>query len=450
MSFRDDFVWGAAAASYQIEGAAREDGKGPSVWDQMCREPGRIWQGQNGDVACDHYHRYAEDVALMKAVGLKAYRLSISWPRVIPDGAGKVNDKGLAFYDRLIDELLGAGVQPWVTLFHWDYPWSLFCRGGWLNRDSSDWFAEYARVVVERLSDRVTDWMTLNEPQCFIGLGHRTGRHAPGLRLDMHDVLLASHNALLAHGKGVQAIRAASAGACRVGFAPTGGLHYPVSDSQADVEAARKATFAVRPDNVMGNAWWSDPIFLGHYPEEGGEVYGDKLPSIADGDMETIAQPLDFYGVNHYSGVPVRAGGDGQAVEVPHAEGHSLTAFRWFVTPEALYWLAKFLYERYGKPIVVTENGMSNVDWVSMDGKVHDPQRIDFTRRYLRQLKRAADDGVDVRGYFHWSIMDNFEWAEGFKERFGLIYVDYPTGRRIPKDSARWYSEVIASNGKNL
>jgi beta-glucosidase len=450
MPFRDDFVWGAAAASYQVEGAAREDGKGLSVWDQMCRERGRIWQGQTGDVACDHYHRHVEDVALMKQIGLKAYRLSVSWPRVIPEGTGKVNDKGLAFYDALVDELLAAGVRPWVTLFHWDYPYALYCRGGWLNRASADWFADYARVIVDKLSDRVSHWMTLNEPQCFIGLGHRTGEHAPGLKLDMCDVLLAAHNTLLAHGKGVQAIRAASKQPCQVGFAPTGGLRYPTSDSPADVEAARKETFTVRPDNVMGNAWWSDPIFLGHYPEQGLAVHGARMPAVADGDMETICQPLDFYGVNHYSGVPVRAGDDGQAVVVPFPEGHPQTAIRWWVTPEALYWLAKFLHERYGKPIVVTENGLSNEDWVSLDGEVHDPQRIDFTRRYLRQLKRAAEEGVDVRGYFHWSIMDNFEWAEGFKERFGMIYVDYLTGKRIPKDSARWYSKVIASNGENL
>jgi len=450
MPFRDDFAWGAAAAAYQIEGAHLEDGKGLSVWDQMCREPGRIWQGHTGDVACDHYHRYAEDVALMKEIGLSAYRLSISWPRVMPDGVGSVNEKGLAFYDRLIDELIAAGIQPWVTLFHWDYPYSLYCRGGWLNRDSSDWFAEYARVMVEKLSDRVSHWITLNEPQCFVGLGHRSGVHAPGLKLDMSDVLLAAHNTLLSHGKAVEVIRDTSKQPCLIGFAPTGGVHYPVSDSPEDIEVARRETFAVRPGNVMGNAWWADPIFTGKYPKEGVDLYGHAMPKIEAGDMEIISQPLDFYGINHYQGIRVRAAEDGSPVTVPLDDGHPQTAIRWFVTPEAMYWVCKFIYERYGKPIVITENGMSNIDWVSSDGHVHDPQRIDFTQRYLQQLKRAVEDEVDIRGYFHWSIMDNFEWAEGYKERFGMIHVDYPSGKRTLKDSARWYSTVIATNGDNL
>jgi len=450
MPFRKDFVWGAAAASYQVEGAAAADGKGPSVWDEMCRVPGRIWQGQTGQVACDHYHRHAEDVALMKQIGLMAYRLSISWPRVMPEGVGPVNDKGLAFYDKLVDELLAAGIQPWVTLFHWDYPYALYCRGGWLNPASSDWFAEYTRAVVEKLSDRVRHWMTLNEPQCFIDLGHRSGVHAPGLKLGMADALLATHNVLLAHGKGVQAIRASSKRNCQVGYAPVGRGRHPASDSPADIEAARQATFMVWADHLFSNTWWSDPILLGRYPEDGLKLYAKDMPAVAAGDMETICQPLDFYGVNYYSGAPVRAGKDGRPEEVEHPDGHPQTAIRWFVTPEGLYWLARFLHQRYGKPIVITENGMSNIDWVATDGKVHDPQRIDFTRRYLLQLKRAAEDGVDVRGYFHWSIMDNFEWAEGYKERFGLIYVDYPTGKRTPKDSAWWYAEVIKSNGENL
>jgi len=450
MSFPKDFVWGAAAASYQIEGAAFEDGKGLSVWDMMCRQEGRIWSGHTGDVACDHYHRHAEDVGYMKQLGLRAYRLSISWPRVIPAGAGEVNDKGLEFYDRLIDELLAAGVQPYVTLFHWDYPYELYCRGGWLNAESPEWFADYTKVIVEKLSDRVRHWITLNEPQCFVGLGHQKGNHAPGDKLGLEEILRASHHTLLAHGKSVQTIRACSKSQPQVGFAPVGSVCIPATDSDADVAAARQASFAVTDKGVFNNTWWSDPIFLGRYPEDGLKLMAAEMPPVADGDMETISQPLDFFGVNIYQGVRVRATGDGGSEVVGYPPGHPLTAFRWCVVPECLYWGPKFFQERYGLPVIITENGMSGIDWVALDGRVHDPQRIDFMARYLQQLGRAIDDGVDVRGYFHWSILDNFEWAEGYKERFGLIHVDYPTGKRTLKDSAYWYADVIRSNGENI
>jgi len=450
VSFRKDFVWGAAAASYQIEGAAFEDGKGLSVWDMYCRQEGRIFEGHTGEVACDHYHRYAEDVALMKQMGLAAYRLSICWPRVLPAGVGAVNAKGLEFYDRLVDELLAAGIEPWVTLFHWDYPYELYCRGGWLSPESSDWFAEYTRVVVDALSDRVSHWMTLNEPQCFIGLGHDDDMHAPGVKLGFAEVLRACHNVLLSHGKAVQVIRAHGKKPSIVGYAPVAGVVAPATNDPADVEAARRATFAVDEKNIIKNAWWSDPVMLGHYPQDGLELFAAEMPPIADGDMETIAQPLDFYGGNHYRGLTAHAGPDGQAVIHKDAPGCPATAFKWPVTPECFYWLAKFLYERYEKPIVITENGMANVDWVSLDGKVHDPQRIDYTARYLKQLKRAVADGVDVAGYFHWSLMDNFEWAEGYSQRFGLVHVDYATQKRTLKDSALWYRDVIASNGEDI
>ncbi len=447
MKFPKGFVWGAAAASYQVEGAAYEDGKGLSVWDTLCRKPGAIWNGHTGDVACDHYHRYRSDVALMKRIGLKAYRLSISWPRVMPDGVGRVNEKGMAFYDRLIDALIAAGIQPFVTLFHWDYPYALYQRGGWLNRDSADWFAEYAAVVVSRLSDRVQHWMTQNEPQCFIGLGHESGGHAPGLKLPEAEWLQAAHHAMLAHGRAVQAIRAASRVPCRIGYAPVGAAAYPETERPADVAAARQQMFSVRAKSVWNNAWWMDPIFLGRYPEDGWKLFGASVPKVEPGDMKTIRQKLDFFGVNVYRGGCVRRGPDGRPEDVPLKAGHPLTAFHWEVTPEALYWAPRFYYERYKLPIYVTENGMANTDWIALDGKVHDPQRIDYTQRYLRALGRAVRDGVDVRGYFHWSIMDNFEWAEGYKQRFGMIYVDYPTQRRILKDSAHWYSRVIRTNG---
>jgi beta-glucosidase len=450
--FPEDFVWGAAAASYQIEGAVQVDGRGPSVWDMFCRKPGAVWNGHTGDVACDHYHRYAEDVGLMKDIGLQAYRLSVSWPRVLPEGVGKPNDKGLDFYDRLIDSLLAAGITPWVTLFHWDFPLSLYHRGGWLNRDSADWFAEYTTHVVSRLSDRVTHWMTLNEPQVYIGAGHHEGRHAPGDRLAFKEVLRAGHHTLLAHGKSVQAIRAASQRPCRVGYAPVGLPKMPLDpQSPADQAAAKQLMFSVGAETAWTNTWWMDPVYLGGYPEDGLRFFGANAPEPEANDMDLIKQPLDFFGVNIYGGQYVRAGADGKPEEVTMKHGAKLTAFEWYVTPESLYFGPRWFAERYGKPIVVTENGLSCRDWVSLDGAVHDPQRIDFTRRYLLEGARAIADGVPFEAYFHWSIMDNFEWGHGYKHRFGLVFCDYDNDqKRTPKDSSRWYAEVIRSRGANL
>jgi beta-glucosidase len=449
--FPQNFVWGAAAASYQIEGAATEDGKGLSVWDMLCRKEGAIWQGQSGDVACDHYHRYKEDVALMKSIGLQAYRLSISWPRVMPEGIGTVNDKGLAFYDALIDELLGAGITPYVTLFHWDYPYELYCKGGWLNPASPDWFAEYTGVVVDKLSDRVRHWMTLNEPQVFIGLGHKDGVHAPGDKLGWKEVLRIGHNALLAHGKSVQVIRARAKTPPTVGYAPVGSTCIPASDSQADIDAARTAMFSFNGQKtIWSNTLYSDPIFFKQYPAEAFEVFGSDMPQIGAGDMDTIAQPLDFYGVNIYSAATIRAGADGKPELVKEYDGFPMTLFNWWVKPDCLYWGPRFLYERYQAPVIITENGLSVMDWMSVDGKVHDPQRIDYLQRHLLAFAKAGADGVDIRGYLTWSIMDNFEWAEGYKHRFGLIYVDYRDQTRTLKDSAHWYREVIESNGEHL
>ncbi|NLF32633.1 MAG: beta-glucosidase [Planctomycetes bacterium] len=450
VSFSSDFVWGAATASYQIEGGFDADGKGLSVWDVFTHTPGKIWYGQTGDVACDHYHRYREDVALMQSIGLQGYRFSISWPRVLPEGVGAVNEAGLAFYDRLVDALLAAGVQPWVTLFHWDFPYALYTRGGWLNPASSDWFAEYAGVVVDRLGDRVTHWMTLNEPQCTAMLGHKNGHNAPGVMLPMREVLQVTHHVLLAHGKAVQVIRARAKAAPTVGWAPVGVIREPVTDSPDDVQAARQAMFAFREPGLWNNTWYTDPAVLGHYPADGLAQFGADAPTIRPGDMETICQPLDFYGANIYNAAPVRMGPDGQWQDAPRAPGHPITHNDWPVTPGALYWGPKLLHERYGLPIVVTENGMTGHDWVDLDGAVHDAARIDFLRRYLRQYRRAADEGIPLAGYFHWSLMDNFEWAHGFRYRFGLIHVDYTTQKRTPKDSAAWYREVIATNGANL
>lgn len=459
MNFGKNFVWGAAAAAYQIEGAAREDGKGPSVWDMMCQKPGAIWQEHTGDIACDHYHRYKEDVTLMKEIGLKAYRLSLSWPRILPTGSGKINKTGLAFYDRLIDELLAAGIAPWITLFHWDFPYELYCKGGWLNRESVEWFTDYTSLVVDSFSDRVSDWMTLNEPQCFIGLGMEFGIHAPGDRLGRKEVLRAGHHVLLSHGRAVQVIRSTAKLKPTIGWAPVGVTAYPSSDQKEDIEAARKAmfdhdtTFALnngRKISVWSNTWWGDPVIFGKYPEDAWKAFGDDVPEIATGDMEIISQPIDFYGANIYSGLEVYADKEGKPTAVTPKIGEPMTAFRWPVTPECLGWGIKLLHERYQHPMVVTENGLSCNDWPSLDGEVHDPQRIDFLHRYLLSLEKCVQEGIDVRGYFQWSIMDNFEWAEGYKERFGLIYVDYPTQKRILKDSAKWYQSLIKSHGEAL
>jgi beta-glucosidase len=447
MNFPEGFLWGAATSAYQIEGAAGEDGKGLSVWDMMCRKPGAIWRGQNADITCDHYHRYPEDIALMKELGLRAYRFSVSWPRAMPDGMGRINPKGLEFYDKLVDGLLAAGIRPFLTLFHWDYPYELYLRGGWLNPSSPEWFAEYAGVLSQKLSDRVHDWITHNEPQCFIGDGHRTGVHAPGDKLDWPEVLKAGHNCLLAHGRAVQALRANARSKINIGYAPVGVVKFPASKEPSDINAARTAMFGIWEKTLWNNTWWMDPVFLGHYPADGMKVFESDLPAMGAHDLAIISQPIDFFGVNIYSGEAYQMGKGDRMEPVPLAPGHPLTAFYWPVQPEALYWGPKFFQERYKLPVYVTENGMANPDWAALDGQVHDPQRIDFTRRYLQTLGRAIADGVDVRGYFHWSIMDNFEWAEGFKQRFGLIHVDFTTLKRTLKDSAHWYKDVIARNG---
>ncbi|RMH30413.1 MAG: beta-glucosidase [Planctomycetota bacterium] len=450
MAMPDGFVWGVASASYQIEGATNRDGRSPSVWDEFSSSPGKTFDGHTGEVACRSYERPEEDADLIAGLGATGYRLSIAWPRVLPDGTGRVNEAGLAYYDRLIDALLARGVEPWVTLFHWDMPACLYYRGGWLNRDSASWFAEYTRAVVDRLSDRVSRWFTLNEPQIFLGLGHNEGTHAPGLKLSRKDVLRATHHALLAHGESVQMIRARARTPSQIGCAPVGNLKSPATESQADIDAARSATFMVPSDGWTFNySWYCDPMLRGHYPEDGLALFGRDVPAFTDADMRTIHQPLDFFGVNIYNSEVVRAGENGPE-PAKRYEGYPITMFRWPVQPDALYWGPKFLQERYGLPVVITENGLASMDWVHADGKVHDPGRIDFLTRYLCELRRAIADGVDVRGYFQWSIMDNYEWAEGYALRFGLVYMDYQTGERIPKDSYYWYKNLIASNGASL
>lgn len=447
-TFPEQFLWGAGTSAYQVEGAAAADGKGESIWDMNCRRQGTVWRGQSGNIACDHYHRYRGDVALMKEIGLQAYRFSIAWTRVLPDGTGTVNQKGLDFYSRLVDELLKAGIEPWATLFHWDFPHELYCRGGWLNPDSSNWFAEYVKVVVDELSDRVGNWITINEPQGYAGMW------LPGDRLKgdkvMSQVLQAGHNTLLAHGKAVQAIRASARRPAKVGMAPAGNIKTPATTGRADVEAARRATFSVDGKEWRSNSWWMDPVFLGRYPAEGLKAYGENVPVFPQGDMKIISEPLDFCGINIYTAAVVRAGRGGRPETIQWPDGQPMTVMEWEVNPESMYWGPRFMFERYKAPVVITENGMANIDWVSADGKVHDPQRIDYTAAHLKALARAIRDGVKVDGYFHWSLMDNFEWGSGYKKRFGLIHVDYPTQKRTLKDSARWYRRVIRTHGDCL
>ncbi len=449
MGFAKDFVWGAATSSYQIEGTGRDSGKGQNIWDVFTKEPGRVYEGHTGDIACDHYHRFREDVAYMKELGLKGYRFSIDWSRVLPEGTGKVNEKGIDFYNALIDELLEQGIEPYITLYHWELPYEIYKRGGWMNPEIVEWFGQYARLVAERFSDRVKYFFTLNEPQCFVGLGFLQGCHAPGVKAPLRDTFEMAHNALKAHGRAVQMLRAYGKQNVQIGYAPTSGMCYPEKETPKDIEAARKALFALPDDlsNWTWNvSWWSDPVILGKYPEEGMKKYEKYLPVITDKDMKLISQPIDFYGQNIYNGRCIRMGTDGRPEEVRRPAGFTKTATNWPVTPEALYWGPKFLYERYRKPIYITENGMACHDTVSQDGKVHDPNRIDFLARYLKNLKRAAEE-IDIRGYFQWSLMDNFEWDKGYAERFGIIYVDFETQERIWKDSAYWYRDLIRRNG---
>lgn len=444
MGFKKEFVWGAATAAFQIEGAYNEDGKGLSIWDVYSHQPGKVFDNHNGDIACDHYHRFREDVKLMKELGIKAYRFSISWPRIIPEGTGAVNEKGIQFYSDLIDELLENDIEPYITLFHWDYPHELYKRGSWLNPESVKWFADYARLVAERFSDRVTHFITFNEPQCFIG-GYFGGEMAPGIKSSYKDILQIIHNVLKSHGAAVIAMREAAVQPVEIGYAPTGTHVMPATESREDIEAARKLMFECKDLETCAYnvAWWSDPIVLGKYPADGLEAFKEYLPEITDEDMKLINQPLDFYCQNIYQGIYAAAGEDGEPVVLPRKVGYEKNAMNWAVTPECLRWGPRFLYERYKLPFYITENGLPSNDVISEDGCVHDAQRIHYLKRHIAQLEKAAEDGVDCRGYFAWSLMDNFEWAFGYSERFGLIYIDYETQERTIKDSGYWYSEFI-------
>lgn len=453
MNFKKDFVWGTGTAAYQIEGAAREDGRGPSVWDDFCKKEGMIKHQDTGDIACDHYHRFQEDIQLMKEIGIKAYKLSISWTRILPNGIGEVNEKGLLFYENLIEELLKNGIEPYVVLFHWDYPSALQKQGGWMEKESPKWFENYVDIVTKRLGNRVKKYITMNEPQCFIGMGYSMGIHAPGYQLPRKDILQITHHVLLAHGLAVKVIRK-NAPEAEIGYAPTSNATIPVSCDEKDIEAARKAYFAVIPnsDNYMkGVTWLSDPVLLGKYPEDGLELFKEELPEITKEDLEIISQPIDFYCQNVYKGSYVKYAENEQGFEyVPYPVGYEKTSIGWPITPESLYWSSKFLEERYHKPIYITENGAACADVKFVDGKIHDTNRINYLYRHIREIGRAVEEGIDIRGYIMWSLMDNFEWSNGYNERFGLIYIDYPTQERIIKDSGYWYKEVIERNGENI
>lgn len=442
LGFPKEFLWGAASAAYQIEGAYLADGKKPSIWDVLY--PGNVASNENGHVACDHYSRYKEDVALMKEIGLKTYRFSVSWSRVMPDGTGAVNETGLQFYRKLVDELLAAGIEPMVMLYHWDLPYELHLQGGWMNNAMPDWFAAYTKVVVETLSDKVRYWMTINEPQCFVGMGYEMGWHAPFYK-EKASLAPITRNVLLAHGRAVQTIREYAKITPKVGMAPCGPIFLPRDESPKEIETARRMTFE-EPQNSFDFAWFCDAPILGTFPREICEYLG--VDSVVDAaDMKIIHQPLDFFGYNAYDGSAVRPLPDYHRLAY---QGCPLTAMDWVITPDVLYWGTRFFHERYKLPILVTENGMANTDFVTLDGKVHDPQRIDYVQRHLKSLKRAMDEGYPVLGYTYWSILDNFEWAFGYRRRFGLIHVDYQTQARTMKDSAYWYRDVIATNGAGI
>ena len=450
--FRQDFAWGVASSAYQIEGRDKEDGCGKNIWDTFTEE-GRVYENQNAYVSCDEIHRYKEDFALMRLLGIRAYRFSLSWARILPEGTGRVNEKAIALYRDMILEMKKNGITPYITLYHWEFPQALQDKGGWLNEDVIGWFGEYAKVVAENFSDLCEYFFTLNEPQCFVGLGHLSGVHAPGKKMEIKETFQIAHNALRAHGQAVINLRKYAKQEIKIGYAPTCGVAYPATDSKEDIEAAKKVYFGFyNPiDNWTWNvAWFSDPVFLGSYPKEGLEKYKEYLPKITKEDMELIHQPIDFMGQNIYNGYPVRAGADGEPEFVSREPGFAKTAANWPVTPEAFYWGVRFLSERYHLPLYITENGMSCHDNVSRDGRVHDPNRIQFLDEYLSALCRANDDGADVRGYFLWTFLDNFEWDKGYNERFGIVYVDFATQKRIVKDSAYWYQKVIESNGKEL
>jgi beta-glucosidase len=429
-------VWGAAVSAYQIEGAADVDGRGECIWDRFSATPGNVVNGDTGAVACDSYHRYREDVRLIRELGLNAFRFSIAWPRILPDGRGRTNAAGLDFYDRLVDELLGAGIEPFVTLYHWDLPQALEDRGGWTARETASAFAEYVEVVSGRLGDRVGYWITQCEPWVIAWLGYGTGEHAPGRKSEA-DALAAAHHVLLAHGLAAEVLRREVAQP-NVGITIDLVAFHPLTDSPEDDDAARRS-------DGFRNRWILDPVLRGEYPTDVLERFAPILPPIEDGDLQTIAAPLDFLGLNYYTRNLVRADpADGTPVIVD-AEGVERTEMGWEVYPDGLFELLVRVRNEYDiPPLYVTENGAAYPDH-RRDGIVDDPKRISYVDRHLSSVARAIEHGVPVRGYFLWSLLDNFEWSFGYSRRFGIVYVDYETLERVPKASYRWYRDFIAA-----
>jgi beta-glucosidase len=438
--FPAGFHWGVATSAYQIEGAVGEDGRGDSIWDTFCRKPGVIRDGHTGDVACDHYHRWATDVALMADLGITAYRFSIAWPRVQPGGKGAANPAGLDFYERLTDALLAAGIVPIPTLCHWDLPQPLEDEGGWLNRETAHRFADYASMAAGRLADRIERWITLNEPFVVTAFGYALGIHAPGKAL-MLGALPTAHHQLLGHGLATAALRAA--GARQVMITNSYSPAWPASDSAADVAAARAY-------DTLQNRMFTDPVLLGHYPDMSAFGIGEAgLDCVRDSDLAAISAPIDGLGVNYY--MPTRLSalpGSPLPFQLEPIPGYPVTAFGWPVVPAGLTEMLTSLRDSYGRalpPVYITENGCSQADAVAADGTVGDQGRIDYLDAHLRATHAAIGAGVDVRGYFEWTFTDNFEWSEGYHQRFGLVYTDFATQRRIPKASFAWYRDLIAA-----
>lgn len=444
--FPDGFLWGVATSAYQIEGAWNEDGKGESIWDRFVHRPYNVLNGDTGDVACDHYHRMPEDVTMMKELGLQAYRFSISWPRVLPEGRGAVNEKGLDFYDRLVDNLLAAGILPNVTLNHWDYPQALMEAGGWPKRDSVDWFVDYARLIFDRLGDRVKMWATHNEPWVVAFLGYATGVHAPGI-CDYSRAYQAAHHLLLAHGKTVQLFRQ---GGYQGQIGIVLNLHgfEPASDSEADRATCQRAY----EENV---ALFMEPLFKGRYPEYLFDWIGSHQPQVQAGDLDIISHPIDFLGINHYMSHPVSHDISGSLLKARlgfvFAPGWGETEMGWGINPPGLRGVLLDVKEKYGNPkMYITENGCALNDIPDETGFVADWGRVNYLRAHLSAAYEAIDAGANLQGYFAWSLMDNFEWAMGYMPRFGMVRVDYETGQRTPKQSALWYHEVINRNGVHV
>ncbi len=445
MTFPKEFLWGTAYAAFQVEGGWNEDGKGPSIWDDFCHSPGHVKNGDTGDVACDSYHRLEEDIAAIKTIGAKVHRFSVSWPRIQPEGRGRANEKGLDYYERMVDGLLEAGVIPWMTLYHWDLPSALQKEGGWLSRSTVDAFGEYSAILARHFSDRVKTFMPVNEPQCIATLGYGSGEHAPGLRLPWEDVVKVYHNLALAQSISTKAIRANAPGDVQIGAVSTGRLSSPMIQTEEAEEVAYRATFRMGTQNLHDWAFthsiFMDELMFRKFDEDAPDFLKVFYDTIPHSDWDLMEKP-DFLGLNVYNGDRV----DMMGRNVPYPGNHPKTAIDWPVTPWVMYYGPRHLYKRYGLPIYITENGVSCFDKIALDGKVHDADRIAFLSSYLQELERSIESGVPVKGYLHWSLLDNFEWAFGYEQRFGLVYVDYQTQNRIVKDAALWYRDVITKN----